>query len=147
MTISRIRKFRISDYDALIKLWEEAELSHRPKGRDSFKSIKRQTKFPYLNILVAIKDHKIIESVIGSHDGRRGWINRLAVHPDFRNKGITMRLVKEIEKWLHKAGIKIICVLIENWNKTSSRVFKRFGYTEHSDIVFFTRKKQTSITT
>lgn len=141
----QIRKFHIRDYNSLIKLWDESKLSYRPKGRDSRKELNRQAKLPFINILVVEKDKIIIGSIIGSHDGRRGWINRLAVHPQYQRKSIAKRLVKEIEKWFHGKNIKIICSLIEDWNKTSMQVFKRFGYIEHSDIIYFSKRKSLDV--
>jgi ribosomal protein S18 acetylase RimI-like enzyme len=145
ITNYQIRKFQIIDYPALIKLWRQTKLIYRPRGRDSIKELKHQIKHPYLNILLAHKDRQIIGSVIGSHDGRRGWINRLAVHPDYQRTGIARQLVKDIENWLKQQGIKIVCSLIEDRNKKSIKFMYSLGYTRHHDIIYFSKRKNSKV--
>ena len=141
----RIKKLRINDYDSLIKFWNDAKLPYRPKGRDSRKELRCQLKLPYINFLVADKSGKVIGSICGSHDGRRGWINRLAVLPEYQRKGVARRLVKEVEKWFHKSDIWITCSLIEDWNKTSINFIQRIGYKKHTDILYFSKRKNNQI--
>lgn len=141
----KIRRFRISDYGALIKLWDSAKLPYKPKGRDSREQIQRQIKKSYTLSLVAELDGKIIGSVFGTHDGRKGWINRLAVAPAYRQKGIGRRLVDELEVRFHKLGIGIIASLIEDWNKTSLIAFQKLGYKKHKDITYFSKRKTSQI--
>jgi ribosomal protein S18 acetylase RimI-like enzyme len=140
-----IRKFRIKDYDALIKLWKAAELPNRPYGRDRRDKIKEQIKKKCSIYLVAELDGKIVGSILGSHDGRKGWINRLAVLPKYRKRGIGAKLLGEVEKRLCKQGIGIIACLIEDWNITSMMVFERLGYEKHPEIIYFTKKKNPRV--
>lgn len=141
----KIRKLRIGDYDKLIKLWQEAKLSHRPFGRDSRANIKQQIKLSYSIFLVAEINGKLIGSIFGTHDGRRGWINRLAVLPNYRQQGIGARLVNEVEKCLTKQGIDIVASLVEDRNKISMKVFERLGYKKHNDIVYFSKRKSPKV--
>ena len=46
----------------------------------------------------------IVGVVLGTYDGRRGWILRLAVHPDQRRQGFATRLVQEVERRLAALG-------------------------------------------
>jgi len=140
-----IRKFRIEDYDALIALWNEAKLRYKPKGRDRRDNIESELKQSNATFLVAEKDGKLIGSIFGTHDGRKGWINRLTVSPAYRRQGIAAKLMKEVETWLYNMGIGIIACLIEDWNEMSMKVFERLGYTRHSDIIYFTKRGNPDI--
>jgi ribosomal protein S18 acetylase RimI-like enzyme len=140
-----IREFRIEDYPSLIRLWEEAKLPHKPEGRDSRESIRNELKGETSLFLVAEINERIVGSVFGTHDGRKGWINRLAVDPEFRRKGVGKALVSEVEKQLSAMGIGIMACLIEDWNKNSLRVFRRLGYTRHPDIIYFTKREHPEI--
>ncbi len=140
-----IRKFKIADYQAVIKLWQKADLPYRPKGRDSRENINRQIKQANTIYLVAELDGKIVGAVFGTHDSRKGYINRLAVLPEFQNHGIGQRLVKELEKEFDKHGIGIITCLIEDWNKTSLQFFEKIGYKKHPDITYFSKRKKPTI--
>lgn len=141
----KIRKLRIGDYDELIELWEKAGLSYRPYGRDRKDKIKEQMRKPYSIFLVSEINGRIIGSIFGTHDGRRGWINRLAVLPNYQQQGISTRLVNEVEKVLTKQGIDIVASLVEDRNKISMKVFERFGYKKHNDIVYFSKRKNPKV--
>jgi len=141
----QIREFRIEDYDNLITLWERANLEHKPKGRDRQDKIEKEYRQNTSIFLVAELNGELIGSVFGSHDGRKGWINRLAVNPDFRKKDIARKLVFEAEKRLDELGIDIIACLIEGWNKDSMRVFEKLGYERYPDVAYYTKRKNWDI--
>jgi ribosomal protein S18 acetylase RimI-like enzyme len=135
-----IRELRPEDYDALITLWEAAGLPYKPKGRDSREAIEHQLQLPTAIYRVAELDGKIVGSVLGTHDGRKGWINRVAVHPDYRHRGIARRLVEAVEQRCLERGIEIFAALIEDWNDVSMRVFERLGYQKHEDIFYYSKR-------
>lgn len=140
-----IRKLRIEDYDALLDLWNQAKLPYKPKGRDRRDNIERALQQPSAVFLVAEKNEKLVGSIFGTHDGRRGWINRLAVSPSYRQQGIAAQLVKEVEMRLDAMGIEIVACMVEDWNVASMEVFKRLGYTRHSDIIYFSKRKHLDV--
>lgn len=145
MSNIKIRKFKIKDYNEIIALWEKAHLPYKPRGRDSRKNNEKQIKQANTIFLVAEQNNIIIGAVLGTHDSRKGYINRLAVMPAFQNRGIGRRLVNEVEKHMHRIGIGIITSLVEDWNKTSLKVFERLGYKEHKDIRYFSKRKSSQI--
>lgn len=140
-----IRKFRMEDYNALIKLWDDAQLPYKPKGRDKKENIERELKRGNAIFLVAEKDGRLVGSILGTQDGRKGWINRLAVTPDFQRQGIAKMLVANVEKYLFEIGIEIIACLIEDWNARSMQVFERLGYKQHPEIIYFTKRKNPDV--
>lgn len=140
-----IRPYRISEYEAVVSLWKKVNLPFKPRGRDTRKNIEREISRTGTAIfLVAEIDQGIIGTVLGTHDGRKGWINRLAVHPDYRHRGIATELVSAIEKRLHKIGIHIIACLIEDPNRDSMKFFEKIGYIKHPDIFYFSKRKHPS---
>lgn len=140
-----IRKLRIEDHGDLIALWKEAELPYKPEGRDKKENIGRELSAETAVFLVAEFNGKIIGSIFGTHDGRKGWINRLAVAPLHRRKGIAARLVQEVEKRLYDKGIEIIACLIEDWNGSSMAAFQRMGYKRHDDIIYLSKRKHKDV--
>ena len=140
-----IRKMNVSDYDNLIKLWNETGLPYRPKGRDRKEKIANELNSSNAVFLVAELKDEIIGSIFGTHDGRKGWINRLAVSPKYRKKGLAQKLIEEIEKHLTDFGIEIIACLIEEWNDSSMKLFKKAGYIHHPEVYYFTKRSNPDV--
>ena len=141
----RIREFCMVDYEAVISLWRNAKLPHKPAGRDRKDKVEKEILRENAIFLVAELKGEIIGSIFGTHDGRKGWVNRLAVAPKLRNLGIARKLVAAVEDKLSKLGIDIICCLIEDWNTESLEIFKRLGYHQHSDIIYFSKRKHKDV--
>jgi ribosomal protein S18 acetylase RimI-like enzyme len=140
-----IRKLTINDYEEIIKLWSRARLPYRPKGRDSKEAIAAEMKASPEFFLGAFSDNHLVGVVIISCDARKGWINRLAVDPDHRNRGIATALIAESEKILRKQGIRIFCALIEDYNTVSKELFKECGYVEHHGIIYFSKRDSDEV--
>jgi ribosomal protein S18 acetylase RimI-like enzyme len=141
----QIREYRTEDYEAVAALWNEAGLPYKPQGRDRRDRVESQVKQPNVIFLVAEKGGELVGTVLGTHDGRKGWVNRLAVTTAFRNQGIARKLVEEVESRFFCQGIEIIACLIEDWNKVSMEAFEKLGYTRHSEIIYFTKKKYPEV--
>jgi len=136
-----IRPFRMGDYDAVMALWKEAGLPLRPSGRDSRDRIRAQIAEPNVIFLVAEAEGGLAGTVLATHDGRKGWINRLAVRRDLRRRGIGVRLVREAESRLAAAGMDVLACLIEEGNDVSMDFFSRLGYERKDDIHYFVKKE------
>lgn len=140
-----IQKLRADDYDDLIDLWNRAGLPCRKLGRDSREHIINQLGNNSTCFLVCRKVDRIIASVLATHDGRRGWINRLAVLPEYQRQGIASLLLETAEKWLREQNILITACLIDNWNTSSMTFFQKKGYLKHENITYFTKRKSPDI--
>jgi len=128
-----IREFRFEDYDEAMKLWKESGLMIRPG--DELEGIKLKLKRDPDLFLIAEENGKILGIVMGAWDGRRGWINHLAVRPDRQRKGIGTSLIRELEKRLKGKGAKKVNAQIYQWNQKSVEFFKALGYEVHSDLI------------
>lgn len=140
-----IRRLTINDYEKIVKLWSRVKLPFKPKGRDSREAIAEQMKTNPDFFLGAFEDNRLVGTVIISCDARKGWINRLAVDADYRHRGIAKALIAESERTLRQHGIRIFCVLIEDYNTVSKRLFKECGYIEHHDIMYFSKRDSDEV--
>jgi ribosomal protein S18 acetylase RimI-like enzyme len=136
----KIRKLTINDYDEITKLWLRAKLPYKPRGRDSKEAIAIGMKANPNFFLGAFEENRLIGAVIITCDARKGWINRLAVDPNYRKQGIATNLVDESEKILRKHGIRIFCALVEHGNVASQSLLKECGYIKHEDITYFSKR-------
>jgi ribosomal protein S18 acetylase RimI-like enzyme len=81
-----------------------------------------------------------VGSIIGTHDGRKGWLNRLAVAKEYRRTGLGNRLVKEAERRLNALGLEVIACPIGADNEVSMKVFTRLSYGNWDGFYFSKRK-------
>jgi len=135
-----IRPLVIEDYDALVSLWQRAGLKFRPKGRDSREALRRQLSQGRVTILGAKNEGRLTGVVMVSHDGRKGWINRLAVDPAYRRRGLGARLITAAEKELYGQGIEVIAALIEAGNEPSLNLFQKEGYLLAREILYLSKR-------
>lgn len=136
-----VRELKLGDYEEILALWKRAGLSHRPRGRDSRRAVAEQLNRDPQLFLGAFASGKLIGTLIGSDDGRKGWINRLAVDPGYHRRGVARRLVAEAEQRLRRRGRKIIAVLVEDWNEVSLEFFLHHGYILDRSILYLSKRE------
>ncbi|MHA1462123.1 MAG: GNAT family N-acetyltransferase [Candidatus Heimdallarchaeota archaeon] len=136
-----IRKATKNDIPSLISLWEETDLRMKSNGRDKPENLEKQMQQPYMWILVAEDNSgEIVGAVIVTNDSRKGWINRLAVNPQQRRKGIAKKLLIASEKSLIEIGITVFSALIESNNITSAKLFDSTGYNHIEGVTYYAKK-------
>ena len=139
-----VRRLRFSDYDAMIEIFDACGLHPRVRGRDGRKNVARQLRANRTLYLGAFHGTRLVGTVLGTHDTRKGWINRLAVHPEYQGRGIASKLVRACERELRKQGIEIMAALVDSDNAVSRRLFAKLGY-ETSDILYYRRKVREDV--
>lgn len=135
-----IRPARPDDYDAILALWSESGSLAETDGRESPQAFLRQLSAFADSYLVAIQSGEVVGVVLGSHDHRKGWINRLAVSPRHRRKGIASALVAACEAALQRCGVDLIVAHVETHNEPSAAAFERFGYREEFPVRYFRKR-------
>lgn len=142
-----IRDYRPEDYGQVWALWQESGLPAKCHGRDTPHQLIRQIAGGTVFILVAEMEGAVVGTVVGSHDGRKGWLNRLAVAAAWRGApvGVAARLVQEAERRFRALGLEIFCCLIEADNLPSARFMSRMGYERFGHIQYFAKKLRPDV--
>ena len=135
-----IRPLDITDYEEMIRLWQICGLPFRPKGRDSYEAMTGEFKREETCFLGMFDGDKMIGTIIGSSDGRKGWINRLAIDPDYRGRKLAARLIDECEQYLYDLGLEVIACLIEDVNTPSLSAFENSGYKISDQILYCSKR-------
>ena len=133
------------DYDQLITIWEKAGLPYKPHGRDSREKIEAEVRRDCNLFLFAKSGEDYIGAVLVTHDGRKGWINRVAVLPDFQKMGIGKKLVVAGESWLENQGIDMFACQIESYNSESLEAFQKMGYIPFEGMHYLTKRKYPEV--
>jgi len=136
-----IRELTIDDYDELIRVWGDTGLPFRPLGRDTHQRIEAEMQRKDTAFIGLFDGDQLIGLGLATYDGRKGWINRVAVDPDFRHRGLASRIIKECEGFLEGVGAEIIACLIEEYNTPSMALFQKHGYLYGEDIHYFSKRK------
>jgi len=135
-----IRHLNDTDYDDILALWSRCGLDHKPAGRDSREAMGHEFTRADSCFLGMFEGGKMIGVIIGSSDGRKGWINRLAVHPEYRGRGLAAELIRRCEEFLHGLGLKVTAALIEDWNTPSISAFAKSGYEFAREVLYCSKR-------
>jgi putative acetyltransferase len=129
-----ISPFTLDAYDKVMALWKESE-GIGLSGADSKESIQSYLE-RNLNMSLTAEDSQgtLLGAVLCGHDGRRGYIYHLAVHPDHRRLGIGRKLVQECLARLKMAGIQKCHIFIFDDNTSGTDFWKAIGWTYREDI-------------
>ena len=136
-----IRKLTIEDYDDIARVWADSGLSYRPFGRDTRDNIVSEMEREDTAFLGLYIDGQMLAVGLATFDGRKGWINRVAVDPDHRGKGFASEIIMACEQFLSKLGAKVIACLVEDLNTPSMALFQKHGYVYHKDILYFSKRE------
>ena len=121
-----IREYHINDEQQVIHLWYECELVvpwNNPKM-----DIERKLKVNPELFLVGEIEYKIIASVMGGYEGHRGWINYLAVLPDYQGKGFAKQIMTAVEQKIKNIGCPKINLQIRSNNEDVIKFYESIGY-------------------
>ena len=123
-----IRPFQTEDEAAVVSLWQLCELT--VPWNNPYKDIARKLKVQPELFLVGMLDSLLITTVMGGYDGHRGWINYLAVHPDFQGLGYAQHMMVNVESELRKIGCPKINLQIRSGNAKVMAFYQKLGFTD-----------------
>lgn len=104
---------------------------------DTPEEIEKKTRHDPDLFLVAEIEGKIVGTVIGGFDGRRGLIYHLAVHPDARKKGIGTKLMEEVESRLKNKGCIRSYLLVTRENEYAMKFYEALGWSRMDTVEIF----------
>ncbi|MDH4156928.1 MAG: GNAT family N-acetyltransferase [candidate division Zixibacteria bacterium] len=136
----RVERPSIDHYDEIIRVWSEAGLEYKPHGRDSRELIAREMALPQCAFFGLFEEGRMIGAGIANWDGRRGWINRVAIIPGRRGNRLAVKIVEACEAFLREKGALVICGLIHKDNAASISCFEREGYSCMDEVGYFSKR-------
>ncbi|MFO7553238.1 MAG: GNAT family N-acetyltransferase [Haliea sp.] len=133
----------IEDYEDVVQLWSEME-GVKLRDADSKEGIdKYLLRNPGLSF-VATDSGNVIGTIMAGHDGKRGYIQHLAVADQFRREGVATKLVSLCLDSLKAEGILKSHVMILSSNKLAKRFWSSLGWEPRSDIELYSFINGTS---
>lgn len=128
----RIRPYAAGDETAVVELWEKCRLT-RP-WNDPRKDIARKLAVQPELFLVGVLGEAIVATAMAGYEGHRGWVNYLAVSPEYRRKGLGKTLMREVEKRLMERGCPKLNVQVRAANGEALQFYRRLGYAQDEAV-------------
>lgn len=124
--ILKIREYQSDDETNVIALWRKCDLvrSHNDPHKDILRKLKVRDDL----FRVGVLEEKIIVSIMIGYEGHRGWINYLAVDPDYQRRGFGRQLMEEAERLLASEGCPKINLQVRQTNSNVLAFYKSLGY-------------------
>ena len=88
---------------------------------------------------VACIEKKVIGTVLGGSDGRRGYIYHLAVDPKFQRQGIGRSLLNQCLNAFRQAGIQKCHIFIVHGNQQGQDFWQAAGWIQREDIFLMSK--------
>jgi ribosomal protein S18 acetylase RimI-like enzyme len=127
-----IRPYADADQAQVVALWQICELT-RP-WNDPVKDIARKQQVRPEWFLVGELDGQVIASVMFGYEGHRGWMNYLAVAPQYQSKGYAQALIEKGEALLLAAGCPKISLQVRSSNAKVIAFYQSLGYAQDEAI-------------
>lgn len=128
-----IRAMSEADLPEMLALWNAAGLRLSPT--DTPAGMRRHNAFSGRFALVLCSgDGAIIGTLLGSYDGRRGWVNHLAVHPAHQHRGYAARLIAALRQRLRSVGCEKLNLLVVQKNAQVVPFYEKLGFAVDNNL-------------
>ena len=128
-----IHEMDITDYDQIYQLWESSENIGLSKADSRYGITRFLERNPGMSY-VAWKEDVLVGTVLCGHDGRRGYIHHLMVHPDHRRQGIGQSLASRCMFALTRIGIQKCHLFVFEDNIGGIKFWENLGWTKRVEL-------------
>ena len=132
-----IRPYESSDEGQVVRLWTDCGLV--VPWNNPHRDIQRKLDVQRELFLVGCLAGKIISTVMAGYEGHRGWINYLAVHPDYQRGRVGSCMMEEAEIRLRAKGCPKINLQVRRTNAKVIEFYNKIGY-KLDDVVSFGKR-------
>ncbi len=129
-----IRPYESMDESQVIQLWFRCQLVTAANNPHCDIERKRQVN-PEL-FLVGLIEGTIAATCMAGYEGHRGWINYLAVDPDYQRQGIATQMMAAAEQLLKALGCPKINLQVRETNAQVIAFYQSLGFRNDRVISF-----------
>jgi ribosomal protein S18 acetylase RimI-like enzyme len=126
--------FRTTDYDEVMALWGATE-GLTLREADSREAIVRYLeRNPGLSFVARDAEH-LVGAVLAGTDGRRGYLQHLAVAPSHRGLGVGRTLAQRVMDALRSLGVAKCHLMVRQENAAARAFWEHLGWQDRADVV------------
>jgi ribosomal protein S18 acetylase RimI-like enzyme len=127
-------RFRPTDYDEVMALWCATE-GLTLREADSREAIVRYLeRNPGLSLVARDAGH-LVGAVLAGTDGRRGYLQHLAVAPSHRGQGVGRALAERAVEALWALGVAKCHLMLRQENAVARAFWGHLGWRDRDDVV------------
>jgi ribosomal protein S18 acetylase RimI-like enzyme len=116
------------DYLAVRHLWASAGAGIQLSSSDELSEVRKKLQRDPDLFLVAESKGRLVGSVLGGFDGRRGMVYHLAVEKEYRRSGLGRALMAELEQRLRAKGCLKYYLLVTEDNDGAVAFYQSLGW-------------------
>lgn len=135
--IIKIRSMETEDYEQVYTLWKTISGFGIRSVDDSREGVERFLKRNPGCSVVAVQGERIVGSILCGHDGRRGCLYHVCVHPQFRKRGIGKSMVVHAMEALKEEQISKVSLIAFTKNDIGNAFWKEMGWTKREDLNYY----------
>lgn len=133
----KIRLMTAKDYNDVHALWMTIKGFAIRSVDDSEEGVRRFLERNPSTSVVATEDGKIVGAILCGHDGRRGCLYHVCVHPDHRRRGIGRSMVVFCMNALKAEKISKVSLIAFTANDIGNAFWKTMGWTKREDLNYY----------
>ncbi len=135
----KIVPFDMEHHGSAWSLWEKT-LPHSHDTSWNYAMTERFISHNHGLSFCAFQNNRLIGTVMGSYDGRRGYIQHLAVEEGFRKKGVGRELMSRALSAMEKMDIRKIHLLVKKENISVRSFYEKTGWDGRDDIIIMSTR-------
>lgn len=136
-----IRAMTVEDYPKLYALWMTIKGFSIRSIDDSEEGVRRFiARNPGISVVATLPEadeEKIVGAILCGHDGRRGCLYHVCVHPDYRLRGIGRAMVVHCMNALREEKINKVSLIAFTANDIGNAFWKEIGWTKREDLNYY----------
>jgi len=129
----KVENFKMQYYHEVLALWKRAEIG--VGSSDTKEEIELiLDRNPEL-FLIGKEEEKVVAVVIGTFDGRRGYVHHLAVDPVYQKEGYGKAIMDDLIERFRRKKVHKIHLFIEKRNKKVMNFYSKHGWEIRDDLI------------
>lgn len=134
----RVRPYQEVDAAAVEALWQQVFGYAEPRNAPDL-VLREKVAWDHASgvaplLIVAVREAKLVGTVLAGYDGHRGWLYRLAVAEAMRRQGVGRQLIRHAEDRLRALGCRKVNLQVHAHNEAIAGFWQAVGYSREARV-------------